>query len=122
MLPYLTGFPIAGIIFAMRQANLAGKIIVIVLFVGSIFAWSVMVTKFRELQRARRQSRRFVAAYRNEAHPAALYLKRRKYEDSPLYAIYENACLALGSALQSRGIDPEDLFLGGAVEEERPLS
>lgn len=114
--------PLGGIIFAMRQANMAGKIIVVVLFVGSIFAWSVMVTKIRELNAAKRSSRLFLQAYRREADPVAVYRKRQKYEGSPLYVIYGNACLALGAAFESRGVDPEDLFMGGVGATEHRLS
>jgi biopolymer transport protein TolQ len=107
------GFPIAGIAFALRQSNMAGKVIVAVLFVGSIFAWSVMVAKIKELRQGRLVSRRFLAAYRKEGHPASLFLKRQKYEASSLYAIYERTCIALGAALESRGAEPGDLFMGG---------
>ena len=105
--------PLGGIVFALRQSNLAGQVIVGVLFVGSIFAWSVMVTKFKDLRDARRISERFLKDYRREAHPVALLLKRRRYEPSPLYAIYDRTCAALGAALESRGANPEDLFMGG---------
>ena len=104
--------PIADIGFALRQSNLAGKIIVVILFVGSIFAWSVMLSKLRELRQARKVSVRFLAAYRAEAHPAALFIKRRQYDESPLYEIYSKACRALGAAFESRGIDADDLFVG----------
>jgi biopolymer transport protein ExbB/TolQ len=113
---------IADVAFALRQSNLAGKIIVVVLFVGSIFAWSVMVTKFREVRQARRAARRFLAAYRNEAHPSALFIRRQRFDDNPLYAIYIGACTALGAAFEARGVDPNDLFMGAVGVQARRLS
>ena len=107
--------------FALRQSNVPGKAIVIVLFVGSILAWSLMVTKLRELRNARLGSRLFVAAYRNEGHPAGLFLKRRQYRMSPLYAVYHRACTAVGSALEARGGDPDDLFMGGVGGKQHVL-
>lgn len=114
--------PVAGIAFAIRQSNFSGKIIVVILFLGSILAWTVMVTKLRELQQARRYSKSFLAAFRNEAHPAGLFLKRQKFGNSPLYAVYEQACKALGAAFESRGADPSDLFMGGVGTSRQTLA
>ena len=58
---------------AYQTSNfMSGKLIVIILVVASVFAWSVMVTKYLDLVRAKRASRRFQLAFRNEAHPLAL--------------------------------------------------
>lgn len=122
MTPFLIDLPTASIGFALKQSNTACKCIVVILFVGSIFAWSVMVTKIRELRQARRASRRFLAAYRKEAHPVALFLKRQKYDASPLYVIYDKTCIALGAVLESRGADPDDLFMGGVGSTQERLS
>lgn len=103
---------LAGLLFSLRESNSAGKGIVFVLFVGSIFVWSVMISKWRELSQAEKVSKKFLSAYRKEAHPVALFLKRSKYSASPLYIVYEKTCLTLGSALESRGANPEDLFMG----------
>lgn len=113
-LPYymISGLPLADVFYALKESNTAGKVIVVVLFVGSIFVWSIMITKIRELSLARRSSDSFLSAYRNENHPVALFLKRRKFDGSPLYIIYEKSCVALGVALESRGADPDDLFMG----------
>jgi len=105
-------YVVADVVFALRQSNTAGKVIVVILFVGSIFAWSVMLTKIREIGQARKGARRFLSAYRTEAHPAGLFIRRQRFDESPLYVIYEKACGALGAAFESRGVDPNDLFMG----------
>lgn len=101
-----------GAWYAFQTSSLAGKLIVIILFIGSIFTWSVMITKYRTLLKAAEQTRRFLVAYRKEGHPASLFLKRQRHEASPLYPIYERACAALGAVLEARGADPGDLFMG----------
>jgi len=121
MTSFLAALPVGSIAFALKQSNLAGKAIVVLLFVGSIFAWSVMVTKFREMREARRVSHDFLAAYRKEGHPASLFLKRQKYEASPFYAVYDKACRALGTTLESRGADPGDLFMGAVGSTHHKL-
>jgi len=119
MIPVL---PLADVMFAFAQSNLTGKVIVVILFIGSIYAWSVMVTKISDLRRARYSSRRFLQMFRKEAHPAAVYLKRQRFPDSPLHAVYESGCIALGGELESRGVDPEELFLGGVSAPVQRLS
>ena len=114
--------PVGGIIFAWRQSNSAGKLIVLVLFVGSIFAWTVVLTKFRELWRVKKSSDRFLGAYRKEASVAGLFLKRQRFEGSPMYVVYDHACRALGNALEATGANPDDLFMGGVGSEPRKLS
>ena len=112
-IPYLSlapFLPVADVFFAFRESALPGKVIVLVLFAGSIVAWSVMVTKFIELQRATRQSRTFVRMYREETHPVALFLKRRRFPESPHYRVYEAGCLAVGGEFDAWGKDDPDLY------------
>ena len=70
---------LAGVGFAIRESNMAGKVIVVILFIGSIFAWSVMLTKMKEMRVARVMSARFLQAYHKETHPAGLFLKRSRF-------------------------------------------
>ncbi len=111
--------PVAGIMSAFMLSNLAGKVIIIVLFLGSIFAWSIMLTKFKDLRQARIASNRFVSVYRAEGHPVSLFLKRQKFDGSPLYRVYEKSCIALGASLEARGADAEDLFMGGVGSNQK---
>ncbi|MDX2080553.1 MAG: MotA/TolQ/ExbB proton channel family protein [Terrimicrobiaceae bacterium] len=78
----------AGIIYAFVESTIEGKIILITLFLGSIFSWSVMVTKFRQLQFARRQSERFSSLFHRDRAPLRIYEQGVQFEGSPLYAIY----------------------------------
>jgi biopolymer transport protein TolQ len=118
----LTGLPIAGVDFALRNANPSGKIIVAVLLLGSVLAWSLMIVKFRELFDARKFSDRFRAAYRKESSPVGLHLKRQSQSGCPLQAVYAAVCSELTILLEARGLDPDDLFLGREAEESLTLS
>lgn len=110
----LAVLPLANLSFAVQNSNLAGKSIVICLLLGSIGAWSVMIAKYRELGNATRQSKRFLAAYRREVSPVALYLNQQENVNCPLCAVYRAACKEIEVSLESRGIDPQDLFAAGA--------
>jgi len=90
---FVSLMPLASVLYAFRESNLSGKVIVVILFASSIFVWSIMVTKYTELRRAKEFSHRFLSAYRREAHPISLYLKRQRFDATPLYDIYEKGSL-----------------------------
>ncbi len=105
--------PLANWIYAFNTSSFfSGKLIVLVLVGASIFAWSVMLTKRAELVRASRESQRFLQAFRREGHPISLYMRRQEFPQSPLFKIYESACLAFGGELDSRGTEDELLHRG----------
>jgi biopolymer transport protein TolQ len=117
----MTTLPVADILFAMRESNLSGKVIVLLLFLGSIGAWSVMISKVLELRRARLESIRFSTLFRREADPLSLFVKRRQFPESPLYRVYEQGCLAVGAELLPEE-DPAELPLGKVGRDARPLA
>jgi biopolymer transport protein ExbB/TolQ len=113
MIQYANLLPVAGVVDAFWLSNMAGKVIVVVLILGSILSWSLMLTKWRELGHAMSMSRRFLAAYQKEPYPAGLFVRRQRFEASPLYALYEKTCRALGSVVAGTATaEPEDLFIG----------
>ena len=81
-----------GISFAFEQATVAGKIILAVLLVGSIFSWSVMITKMRVVRFARQQTARFRAAFRKDRQPLRLFESNARFTGSPLFNVYRAGC------------------------------
>jgi len=98
MMDYLMLFPMphglvaTGLMFALTEATLEGKIIVGVLFVGSIFSWSVMVTKLLNLRFAGQQNDRFSALFRRDRQPLRVYEGELSFDGSPLFEIYRAGC------------------------------
>jgi len=82
----------SGIYYVFVQSTFEGKIVLLTLFFASIFSWSVMVTKFRVLQFAKRQSGRFSALFHRDRNPLRIYEQGAKFEGSPLYSIYRAGC------------------------------
>jgi len=109
--------PIGGALYAFGQSDAMGKFVVLLLIAGSIFAWSVMVTKMNQLRKARRESDKFIRKYLAEKDPMAVFLQRLRFDGSPLYRIYEKTCDELGAIVESAGTNPEDLFMGGVANE-----
>lgn len=116
MLFLMPMFPQADLVDAFMRANTAGKSLVVLLLMGSVVAWSIMVTKFREYRRAYSESKRFLAAYQNETNPLALLVKRQNFPGCPPYMMYRAACRTLHGLIEARGIDAGEWFNGQPTE------
>ena len=86
---------IGGLDYALQESTLPGKVIILVLFVTSIFSWSVMVTKFRIVNHARRQNERFLADFQADRSPLRIYEGERRYSGAPLFHVYRTGCREL---------------------------
>jgi len=113
----LVSLPLADIASAFADSTLPGQVIVIVLFLGSAGAWTIMWTKGVQLRFASQATVDFLEAFRTERNPTALFTRREEYPGSPLNAIYKAGCHALGGELQAHGIDPDDLLMGNLTSE-----
>ena len=106
------GLPVATLMESFLRANTAGKVLVVLLFIGSILAWSILVTKLLEYSRALRESRRFLSLYQKEPTPLSLYLKRVPFSGCPLFEMYKAGCNALSRIIELRRSETPDLFAG----------
>lgn len=117
VLPLITdlfSFPVANVVSAFRMSNTSGQAIVVILLIGSVFAWSIMVTKFSEIKAATQNSHRFASAYRNSRHPLILFVKgRADFGDSPLYALYRGICGHLAHTVRLSESEMIDLVDSG---------
>jgi biopolymer transport protein TolQ len=81
-----------GLVFAFEHATIAGKLVLLLLAIGSIFSWSVMLTKLRVVQFARKQNARFLGAFRQDRQPLRLFEKNARFAGSPLFNVYRAGC------------------------------
>ena len=81
-----------GLVFSFEHATVAGKMVLFFLAIGSIFSWSVMVTKMRVIQFARKQSDRFLAAFRQDRQPLRLFQADARFPGSPIFNVYRAGC------------------------------
>ncbi len=77
-----------GLLYAFQQADLQGKVIVMVLCLGSALTWSVMLTKWQQLRRARMSGENFLAQFRRERDPLHLFINNYELPECPFYNIY----------------------------------
>jgi biopolymer transport protein TolQ len=110
MLFFLPLFPQADLVSAFLRSNTGGKALVVLLLLGSVAAWSIMVTKFREFRRAYRESRRFLALYQGEADPLTLIVKHPCFPGWPLFVMFRAAGRTLHGLIEAHGINPQEWF------------
>jgi biopolymer transport protein ExbB/TolQ len=81
-----------GLLFAFEHATIAGKCVLFVLAIGSIFSWSVMITKMRVVRFSRKQNARFLAVFRQDRQPLRLFEKNAHFNGSPNFNVYRAGC------------------------------
>jgi biopolymer transport protein ExbB/TolQ len=74
--------------FAFKQATTEGKITIGVLIIVSVFSWTVIISKARQLYRARKAAKRFFTAYRETRDPLEIYRKKEEFDGAPAYELY----------------------------------
>jgi biopolymer transport protein ExbB/TolQ len=102
---------VADVVQAFRDSSFwSGKVIVVILILASIVAWSVMWSKYLELRAAQTASERFLIEFRRRGDPMALFLENRSFPESPLYHVYVSACHVIaeqiGAQSSSRWLGP----------------
>jgi biopolymer transport protein ExbB/TolQ len=76
-------------VYAIENATTEGKITVVVLLLLSLFSWTVIITKFRQLSIARRATKKFLAAYASTRDPLDIKKRGAEFDGAPAYALYE---------------------------------
>ena len=77
-----------GLLYSFQQAEVQGKVIVVLLMLGSALTWSVMLTKSQQLRRSRQTGDGFLAQFRHERDPLHLFINNYEIAECPLYNIY----------------------------------
>src|ERR1700716_2776080 len=81
-----------GLTFAFEHSTIAGKIVLALLAVVSVFSWSIMITKLRVIQFARKQAARFRAAFRQDRQPLRLFENHARFPGAPIFNVYRAGC------------------------------
>lgn len=74
--------------FAFEKATTEGKITIGVLIMVSLFSWTVILTKIRQLWRARTMSAKFFSAYRETRDPLDIFRRGEDFDGAPAYELY----------------------------------
>jgi biopolymer transport protein ExbB/TolQ len=109
-----------GLIYALEHASLPGILVLGALCLASVLSWTVMVTKFRVLRRARDRRADFLVAFRADRQPLSLYQSGARFAGAPVFSVYQAGCREL--SFQMLGSSEVDETLAARLEVAPKIS
>ena len=80
-----------GILEILWNAGPVAKVVLGILLLFSIISWALIVEKWWQFRRVRRQTLAFVKVFREARRPSLVQSAARKFRDSPLAQLYAGA-------------------------------
>ena len=74
--------------FAIQKATPEGKTTMFALLVLSLFSWTIIITKARQIIIARKWTKKFLAAYAATRDPLDIKRRGEEFEGAPAYQLY----------------------------------
>jgi biopolymer transport protein TolQ len=81
----------SGVLELILNAGPIAKVVLAILLLFSIISWALIVEKWWQLRRVRRQTLGFMKIFREGRRPSVIHSAARKYRDSPLAQLYAAA-------------------------------
>lgn len=94
--------------FAFEKATLEGKITIGSLLILSLFSWTIIITKFRQLYIARKWAKKFFAAYGATRDPLELKRGAADFEGAPAFHLYQRGADELEYQLKNNPVQVRD--------------
>jgi biopolymer transport protein ExbB/TolQ len=96
-------------VYAIQNATIEGKITVIALLVLSLFSWTIIITKFRQLSIARKATKKFFAGYNSTRDPLDIQRKGEEYDGAPAYQLYIRGADELAYQLKNNPVQVQSV-------------
>jgi biopolymer transport protein ExbB/TolQ len=93
----------SDLLYVLEKATPEGKVIIVILVIFSIFAWSVMAGKALQMRRAKKLNQYFEAEFRTQKHVIDMFDRRLQVPDCPLFTVYQEGCRELDTRLKVTG-------------------
>src|ERR1700733_10662037 len=92
--------------YAIANATPEGKVTFFTLLALSLFSWTIIISKFRQLVIARGATKKFMAAYTETRDPLDIQRKgeQKIFEGAPAYQLYVNGAEALAYHLKNNPV------------------
>lgn len=90
--------------FALEKATMEGKITIGMLCLVSLFSWTVIINKARQLYKVSKMSKKFFAAYRATREPMEIYGKNSEFVGAPAYEVYASGAEELEYQLKNNPV------------------
>ena len=85
---FAVGLQSHALSFAWKHLTSEGLCTILALFFVSVFSWSVIITKARQLMRARKMGRKFFTDYRATRAPLEIARRGEQFDGAPAYGLY----------------------------------
>jgi biopolymer transport protein TolQ len=82
------GSPGTALIEMVRNSGPVAFAVLIILLLASIFSWAIMLSKWRRFSRARKESQRFLRAFRKTGRLSEIAAVAGQFQPSPLVAVF----------------------------------
>jgi biopolymer transport protein ExbB/TolQ len=89
------------LLYVWDRCTVEGKVIIVILVILSIFAWSIMATKAVEMRRARRLNRYFDTEFRSQKEVLGIHDRRVAVDGCPLFSVYQAGCQEIEGRLRA---------------------
>jgi biopolymer transport protein ExbB/TolQ len=90
--------------FAIEKATPEGKATIGALLILSLFSWTIIITKFRQLHIARKAARKFFAAYGATRDPLDIKKRGEEFDGAPAYELYIRGADELAYQLENNPV------------------
>ncbi len=90
----------ADLVFIWGKATVEGKLVIVVLVIFSMFAWSVMAYKAMQMRRAKKLNQFFDTEFRRQNGVFGIFDRQGMVEGCPLFAVYQAGCAELDDRLK----------------------
>ena len=91
----------AELLYIWEQATPEAKIIIVILMLFSVMAWSVMAYKAVQMRRAKKLNQFFTAEFKAQKGVLEMFDRRIQAEGCPLFAVYQAGSVELDARLKS---------------------
>jgi biopolymer transport protein ExbB/TolQ len=93
--------------FAIQKATPEGKATMSALLILSLFSWTIIITKARQLAIARKWTKKFLAAYASTRDPLDIKRRGEEFEGAPAYQLYSRGADELEYHLKNNPVRVE---------------
>src|SRR5215831_4499025 len=110
------------LVYIWDQATPEAKIIIFCLAVFSIIAWSVMISKFIQMRRAKRLNQFFSSEFRSQKAVLDVFDRRLQADGCPMFMVYHSGSIELNTRLKNEeGTRKRFISLKGMEHVKRTL-
>ena len=102
--------------FAFEKATPEGKTTICALFILSMFSWTIIITKLRQLLIARASARKFFAAYGSTRDPLDIKKRGEEFDGAPAYELYIRAADELAYHLKNNPVEVKSMPIASSGE------